>query len=251
MSRRLLLLIGVLMTAFAVAQANAQEVDAVSEVQKALRSQAGRQWYDGAADDVRHFKVRVPKPPKATAPVAPSKQRTPVDWSGTEKYIEAGFWAIAAFVLGLLGWYIAQHYLRKYGWLKPRGKVVKTDLTSRVVDLSALPTAIEQEPETLLDSADADAAAGDYRSAMIKLYSHELIELDAASLVRLDKSKTNRRYVRELSGKAELQQYLQMTVAAFERVYFGGKQLAPEEYQACRSGANEFPRLIAREVAAT
>lgn len=70
---------------------------------------------------------------------------------------------------------------------------------------------------------------GDYRKAMMYLYSFLLIELDAHQLIRLSRGKTNRDYSRELRGALAVYPCFLATMEAFERVFFGRYSLAEQQ----------------------
>lgn len=70
---------------------------------------------------------------------------------------------------------------------------------------------------------------GDYRKAMMFLYSFLLIELDAHHLIRLSRGKTNRDYSRELRGTLAVYPCFLATMEAFERVFFGRYTLAEQQ----------------------
>lgn len=74
---------------------------------------------------------------------------------------------------------------------------------------------------------------GDYSRAVVYLYGHVLVELDAASCIRLQRGKTNRIYVRELNGLTTLQQPHRDLVRYFEAVFFGRHSLSRIQFDDC------------------
>ncbi len=72
---------------------------------------------------------------------------------------------------------------------------------------------------------------GDFRRALMFLYSYLLIELDAKQLIRLSRGKTNRDYGRELNGILTVYPCFVATMDAFERVFFGRFQLPSEQVE--------------------
>lgn len=72
---------------------------------------------------------------------------------------------------------------------------------------------------------------GDYRRALMFLYSYLLIELDAQQLIRLSRGKTNRDYGRELKGILTVYPCFLATMDAFERVFFGRLPLPSEQVE--------------------
>lgn len=81
--------------------------------------------------------------------------------------------------------------------------------------------------------------AGDFRLALMFLYSYLLIELDAQQLLRLQRGKTNRDYSRELGRSATVYDCFQATMLAFEQVFFG-------RYQLTRPQVDELFAQVAR-----
>jgi hypothetical protein len=74
------------------------------------------------------------------------------------------------------------------------------------------------------------SAGGDYRSAVRYLYLSALLHLEEASLLRYDRSLTNREYLRSLSGRPELAERLQGVVEVFDRVWYGFDSLDSAAY---------------------
>ncbi|MDP1562689.1 MAG: hypothetical protein Q8M16_15035 [Pirellulaceae bacterium] len=72
---------------------------------------------------------------------------------------------------------------------------------------------------------------GDFRRALMFLYSYLLIELDAHQMIRLSRGKTNRDYGRELTGILSVYPCFVATMDAFERVFFGRFQLESEQVE--------------------
>jgi len=62
---------------------------------------------------------------------------------------------------------------------------------------------------------------GDFRRALMFLYSYLLIELDARQLIRLRRGKTNRSYCQELRLVGSVYPTFTATMEAFERTFFG------------------------------
>lgn len=71
---------------------------------------------------------------------------------------------------------------------------------------------------------------GDYRSAVRYLYLSLLLLLDERGLLRYDRSKTNREYLRNVRGSAELSTILTDVVDVFDRTWYGFQPLSSAEY---------------------
>lgn len=75
--------------------------------------------------------------------------------------------------------------------------------------------------EGLWQQAVQAKEAGNFRLALMLLYSYLLIELDAQHKLRLQRGKTNRDYCRELGRASAAYQCFETTMLAFEQVFFG------------------------------
>lgn len=87
-------------------------------------------------------------------------------------------------------------------------------------------------------------AAGDFRKAMIYLFSHVLVSLDQKGLIRLRKGKTNRQYLRELRSFRPLANYYQRVMVPFEATFFGDHELEKEEFESCWNQLSEFQKGV-------
>lgn len=95
-----------------------------------------------------------------------------------------------------------------------------------------LPVELRRTDVNLRSEALRLMQAGTFDQAIILLYGHQLIQLDRAGHLRLNRGKTNRSYVREVRGmQAVNADQLEMTVAAFERSYFGRHQLSRDDFE--------------------
>lgn len=95
--------------------------------------------------------------------------------------------------------------------------------------------------------------AGDFRKALIFLFSHVLVTLDQEKLVRLKKGKTNRQYLRELSPSPQLAGYYGDVMVPFEQTFFGDYPITKDVFEQCWQGLHEFQNSVttARANAAT
>jgi hypothetical protein len=95
----------------------------------------------------------------------------------------------------------------------------------------------ENTGEELLTAEAAFAKAqnlsrgGDYRTAVRFLYLSSLLLLDERGLLRYDRSKTNREYLRSVSSSPELQQPLSEVIEIFDDVWYGYHQVDEEKFK--------------------
>ena len=92
----------------------------------------------------------------------------------------------------------------------------------------------ESEPltaEQALARAHSLSRGGDYRSAVRYLYLSSLLLLDERGLLRYDRSKTNREYLRSLSNTPELSEPLNEVIDVFDNVWYGYHSLDEETFK--------------------
>ncbi|HEX2998001.1 MAG TPA: DUF4129 domain-containing protein [Anaerolineales bacterium] len=94
-----------------------------------------------------------------------------------------------------------------------------------------------EEDEALLSSkgalkrAETLSTQGDYRNAIRYLYLSSLLVLDEQGLMRYDRSRTNREYLRSVSSKPELAKPLQDVIDVFDRVWYGFEGVDEKTYR--------------------
>jgi hypothetical protein len=95
----------------------------------------------------------------------------------------------------------------------------------------------EEADDKLLTSKGAFKRAenlslqGDYRNAIRYLYLSSLLVLDEQGLMRYDRSRTNREYLRSVASKPELAKPLRDVIDVFDRVWYGFEGVDEETYQ--------------------
>ncbi|HEY2981340.1 MAG TPA: DUF4129 domain-containing protein [Anaerolineales bacterium] len=71
----------------------------------------------------------------------------------------------------------------------------------------------------------------DYRSAVRYLYLSSLLMLDERNLLQYDRSKTNREYLRSISGSPELAEPLGQVIEVFDDVWYGHHSLDEDSFK--------------------
>ncbi len=94
----------------------------------------------------------------------------------------------------------------------------------------------EEESEPLTSDAAFDKAqtlsrVGDYRAAVRYLYISSLLLLDERDIMRYDRSKTNREYLRSVVNSPELAQPLSEVIEVFDNVWYGYHTLEEESFK--------------------
>jgi hypothetical protein len=75
--------------------------------------------------------------------------------------------------------------------------------------------------ESAFQKAQSLSRGGDYRAAVRFLYLSSLLLLDERGLLRYDRSKTNREYLRSVSNSPELEEPLSEVIEIFDEVWYG------------------------------
>lgn len=137
----------------------------------------------------------------------------------------------------------------------PRSKAGDPDGTpdqQTIERMKHLPAELRRTDVNLRSEAERLMRQGQYDQAIILLFGHQLLLLDRFGLLRLNRGKTNRKYVRETRAvDSELADQLQDTVHAFERSYFGRHSMTePEFAQLWNSNAKLEQALDERREAA-
>jgi hypothetical protein len=94
----------------------------------------------------------------------------------------------------------------------------------------------EQDGEPLTSEAAFDRAqilskGGDYRSAVRYLYLSSLLLMDERGILRYDRSKTNREYLRSVANSPELAKPLGDVIEVFDNVWYGYHSLEEETFK--------------------
>ncbi len=85
--------------------------------------------------------------------------------------------------------------------------------------------------ESAFEKAQTLSRGGDYRSAVRYLYLSSLLALDERGVLRYDRSKTNREYLRSVSNSPELAAPLGEVIEVFDTVWYGYHSLEDESFQ--------------------
>jgi len=82
-----------------------------------------------------------------------------------------------------------------------------------------------------MQRAQTLSSQGDYRNAVRYLYLSSLLILDEQGLLRYDRSRTNREYLRSIASKPQLASPLRDVIDVFDRVWYGFEAVDDETYR--------------------
>jgi hypothetical protein len=229
--------------------------EAVEASRKGLSRRGDYPWYDAQNDGVKRVDV---------APAPPPPQAGDWEWKGRNTpptRPSLGLGAVFGRVLLALGFAVLIGLLALVVWLLIRtflaNETVSDDSRKRAVigtdedvdRVDALPFKVRRPRGDLLEEARRHYEDGNYNEAIIYFYSYLLVELDKGQLIRLTRGKTNRQYLREIRPRPLLFELLEMTMIAFEDVFFGHHALGRDRFESCFHRLDEFETQI-REAAA-
>jgi hypothetical protein len=89
----------------------------------------------------------------------------------------------------------------------------------------------ELNSEAAFEKAQSLSRGGDYRSAVRYLYLSSLLLLDERDILRYDRSKTNREYLRSVSNSPELAKPLSEVIEVFDDVWYGYHSLGEDSFR--------------------
>ena len=237
---------------FALPLATFAQTDAIDDARTALKESENYPWYDSEQDDLQRVDV-FPKEADDYANRAsnwesqpPQTTRSNWDISSTFSMLLKVFFVILIVVLlGLLIWLAVWIFSKTETWQADGSEATEVaDSSSDVDRVENLPFKVDKPYGDLLAEARRQYEAGNYRKAVIYLFSYKLIQLDKNQFIHLTKGKTNRQYLRELRCQSRLLWLLEGTMLAFEDVFFGNHELERREFETCWRGLDEFHRLI-------
>ena len=199
---------------------------AIESAGDALGGWSAYPWYDSQKDDLRPINVKPPTP-----------SSTSNSWLGKlmADLLGALMWFLGWIVIPAVCVVILYFLVRSYFDSEHRHAAIPDEEVEEydIARIEALPAKIRTATGDLLSEARRYYKLGDYRQAIIYLYSHQLLQLDNKQLIRLTKGKTNRQYVREIASRRSIKELLEPTMFAFEDVFFGGHTLTQSAFETC------------------
>ncbi|MFM7844462.1 MAG: DUF4129 domain-containing protein [Planctomycetota bacterium] len=224
---------------------------AVEGGRDALQSMKLIPWYDPAKDELKP--IRLGREPVKEYPVEP--------WKGFDFDLPTWFvdifgdlirvvgYVLLFALLALVIYLIYRAYLLARGQ-KRRGKqkVSKGPSLNADIDrIENLPFELEAPRGDLLEEARRRYEMGDYRLAIIYLYSYQLIRLDEHQFIKLTLGKTNRQYLREVRQTPPLARILEQTMVTFEDVFFGHYKIGRDEFEPCWQSLSSFHQIVQQQ----
>lgn len=233
-----------------------QQVDA----NQAMRSVGSQSWYEKSTDsfaipdpgEVSDNEIRSegwaykPKATQATGNTAPAARPAGGGWTGVNADAITGFIMVLIIVL-VIGAFAALAYFALRNYIPaPKQAVFPKKFEVDVAKVEDLPFEVSKPTHgNPLDEAEALMRAGRLREAIIYLYGYQLLALDQARKIDLQRGKTNRMYARELQKYTRLKDIVTTTMLIFEDAYFGQHEIGLEQFKTAWDLVDEFHHLAA------
>lgn len=220
--------------------------DAVEQGRQSLRGQVEYPWYDAENDRLR--RIDVPQRSEEEVEVPEDLPNEPTASASGDSalggFFQVIFWIfivlLFAAIIGALIW----AFLRADRHQTDSEATQVVQSSHEVDRIENLPFKIRSPQADLLAEAERHYAEGNYREAVIYLYSYKLVELDKHHRIRLAKGKTNRQYLREVRSDQRLAGLLESTMVAFEDVFFGHHDLSRRRFEECWNSVGQFRGLV-------
>ncbi len=202
-----------------------RDQESVTEAKRALAKPFRYPWYDATNDSLRRI-----TPPK---PQQQSNWNWDLSWLFSSLELGKVFNVLVWLTLAALVAY-AIYYLIRLQREQYRLAAASTANTKpaqpRVQELAALPLTLDPNMGDWLALAKRHYESGEYDQAIVYLFSHALVTLDAQHYIHLTRGKTNRQYLRELVARDEAVQIYAPLMETFEAVFFGKKPLPRDTF---------------------
>jgi hypothetical protein len=139
---------------------------------------------------------------------------------------------LVALGIGLIIYAVSKTEMDSKPTSRGRGKKQSQSPDEQMIErMKHLPAELRRTDVNLRSEAERLMREGQYDQAIILLFGHQLLLLDRTGMLRLNRGKTNRKYVRETrSADPKSAKRLQRTVTAFERSYFGRHTIDQREF---------------------
>jgi hypothetical protein len=214
---------------------SAEDEAAVDSAGEALRERMQIPWYDAESDAL--------KPVEFSQPWQPDWDLSWMSW--LVEPLNVLLVSVVILLVAVLVWVIIKVVRDRQASASKRMRN-RPDALATADHVEALPFMRDRPQHDLLGQARHHYEQGNYSEAIIYLFSYELVQLDRFSLVRLEKGKTNRQYLREAGRERPLAGLLERTMVTFEDVFFGRRALDRAGFEVCWNQLDQFERLVAQ-----
>lgn len=212
--------------------------DPVAGGREALDHWYGYPWYDPQTDGLRRVELSEPWNWDWLDPYLqwiPSFPTSLLQWAA---------WCVIGVALAALVYFLVRAFRQREG----RAAVREEEPVGTIDRIEALPVPLPNLRADLLAEARRCFEQGDFTQAIAYYFSYQLVRLDRRHMIRLERGKTNRQYLREVGQRGPIRGLLEQTMNTFEEVYFGHRPIDRVGFETCWARRDEFERLIEEAV---
>lgn len=206
-------------------------------------------WFDAQSGQVRRIEMndrpKIKSANRNSIPLRPVKKKAANpkktnrgNWGQLISGLSVFAWTMIAILILVIAGFLAWAILRLEQNVAADDE--SAGLRSMEESIKQLPFELESGSEDFRKAAGASYLAGDYRRAIIYLFSHVLVSLDQKGHIRLRKGKTNRQYLRELRPYRPLANFYQRVMVPFEATFFGNHEPGKKEFEDCWNQLDDF-----------
>ena len=220
--------------------------DAIESGRRALSHSPRLPWYDAEQDRVARIPAAIPEPP----PVADDWQWRPKKKAGGNwgnwklDWLQVVIYLLLGILLAVVLFFLIKAAVDRIAVGSAKKSIPQDDAESERDRIERLPFPIRPPTGDLLDETRRHADAGRYREAIVYLFSYMLVQLDKHQVIRLNKGKTNRQYLREVRGWPKLLGMLNHAMVMFEDSFFGNHTIGQERFHLLWNRLDEFSQSL-------
>ncbi|PHS18363.1 MAG: hypothetical protein COA78_02530 [Blastopirellula sp.] len=235
--------------------------DPIGSGEESLQQLPQAPWYNAESGQVQPVAVSVTaEDAKASEPTTrprkdpPPKPKNTGTWNWPSwlnwdlSFLGFGFYTILYIVFAALLIGLVIIVMRTIAMSSEEGIMSNNsfadEITSHVDRVENLPFQLKRPDSDFLTEARRHYNEGNYREAIVYLFSYELVELDKGQVIHLTKGKTNGQYLREMGRRLALRGILELTMNAFEDVFFGQRELSKRQFESCWDQVDQFKTLV-------
>ena len=233
--------------------------DDISDGKKALRRSADYPWYDSDSDSLKQVPLQQSSAPGSTqrnstwsksssdakSSSSPARGGGMTSGQGGDfSFMKAILWVFVGLLLvsgvALLLWAFLRRESEDTSQIDRLLQANRNDAER----IENLPFEVRPRSGNFYDEAKRAYENGNYREAMIYLFSYMLLQMDRQHWIRLSKSKTNRQYLREVGRNRQLAGIFRASLLSFEDVFFGNRDLERSRFEELWRSLTQFEQLM-------
>ncbi len=195
-------------------------------------------WFDAQSDASRFVEPNTSSVDssalrESVAPIVPSRLPNWTwnwNWLPGWTFWQTIFWALILLVVIVLGIVLFRLFVSRQSSSSAPSlrRATKLNYEDQIKDL---PFQLDTRTGDCRQLAANAYSTGDYSRAIVYLFSHSLLFMDRFEVLRLQRGKTNRQYLRESRTVPQAGEYFSQLILPFESVFFGGHTIDRQQFE--------------------